>query len=255
MFLLLFIVWNALCADGAKMQTTDAWLEQCEIVMKEANVFGNFSREVAHGIHAMSLQDIRAFFDKEATPENGVPTANRNLNSKEENIVLPNAPDIKGEFQSIAMHTFDVGLRNMNRRNYFQKSGILERLAHHFHMIEVWTKSQTFYQDYVDSGVSNVICGCALDTAENGIDYELESIFYYFKHCFGRSSYFLDYFVHYGAADGSKCPVRANVKVQKLPKLKNSRTWKKWKKMIQRSMSSDEDLRKFSLFMYCALNG
>jgi hypothetical protein len=69
-------------------------------------------------------------------------------NSKEENIVLPNAPDINGEFHSIAMHTFDVGLQNMNRRSYFQKSGILEGLAHHFHMMEVWTKSQTFYQDF-----------------------------------------------------------------------------------------------------------
>ena len=62
MFLLVVLIWKAVLSYGAKLQTatpTDAWLGQCEEIMKKENAFDNFSMAVSHGIHSITLQDIR----------------------------------------------------------------------------------------------------------------------------------------------------------------------------------------------------
>ena len=62
MFLLGVLLWNAVLSDGAKLQSatpTEAWLGQCEDIMKKENAFDNFSMAVSHGIHSITLQDIR----------------------------------------------------------------------------------------------------------------------------------------------------------------------------------------------------
>ena len=62
MFLLGVFLWKGVLSDGAKLQTatpTDAWLGQCENIMKKENSFENFSMAVSHGIHSITLQDVR----------------------------------------------------------------------------------------------------------------------------------------------------------------------------------------------------
>ena len=130
---------------------------------------------------------FRAFFKESAAKENGIPTVNRNLKVDDEDVVSANAPDIPGDFKSIGMHTFDVALRFMDDPNYIQNSGILERLSHHFHMHETWTKAQPFFQTYMESGVDPNVCVCALDSAGNGINQELTNIFLYFRDLFNKS--------------------------------------------------------------------
>ena len=111
---------------------------------------------------------------------------NRNLTVEDEDIIVPHAPDIPGDFKSIGMHTFDVALTFMDDPNYIQNSGILERLSHHFHMQELWTKAQDYFHQFNDSVVDSSVCACALNTTGNGIDRELINIFIYFRDFFNK---------------------------------------------------------------------
>ena len=52
--------------------------------------YKTFSYGVGHGIHALSLEEIRHFFKAEATEENGIPTVNTDFRA--ENSILYNAP-------------------------------------------------------------------------------------------------------------------------------------------------------------------
>ena len=63
----------------------------CEDVFTNNGMnFSTFSEAAAHGIHSLSLEEIRYFFKEDASEENGIPTVNIDLESK--NIFHFNAP-------------------------------------------------------------------------------------------------------------------------------------------------------------------
>ena len=196
------------------------------------------------------------------------------MRAEDDNIIVPNAPDITGDFQSIAMQTFDVALTHMDDPNYIQTNGILERLSHHFHMHELWTKAQTYFEHFADSDLNTTICECARNTTGNGIDQELTNIFLYFRDFFnkpkslkknrkmqsGRCNFYsygygygYSYWLYCGGAEMQAKRGRDVSERKQLPELTNSTAWIEWKKMLQESMLDDKDVRKFALFMYCAL--
>ena len=59
--------------------------ESCQPIMKKHHLSGRFPGAVAHGIHSITLEDIRHYFDPEATESNGVPTLNYDLKDRYEN--------------------------------------------------------------------------------------------------------------------------------------------------------------------------
>jgi len=247
-------------SDFQNSSPSQKWLDQCEGIMKTAKMFNNFSHAVGHGIHSMTLQDIRSFFEKDANSNNGIPTTNRDLCSEDQNIVTQNAPDIPQKFASIGLHTLDFSLQNMDDPNYMQMTNVLARLTHAFHMHDIWTKAQAHYRRFVKEGVDPSICACALDTFENGIHQELRNIFFYFREQFGLIIYWYEY-----RERGPKDPTvedapskmkRSGRHAQKQdwPELTDSTSWKKWKQMLHKSMLSPEDVKKVALFIYCTLN-
>ena len=46
-------------SDFQESTRSAAWQGKCESIMQSENMFNNFSMAVGHGIHSMSLQDIR----------------------------------------------------------------------------------------------------------------------------------------------------------------------------------------------------
>ena len=144
-------------------------------------------------------------------------------------------------------------------------------------MHEMWTKAQAYFKQFADSDLNSTICECALNTAGNGIDQELTNIFLYFRDFFnkpeslkktrrmqsigGSCSWSFGYGYWYSFSCGSSAKedmmmTRGRVVSERkpLPKLTNSTAWIEWKKMLHESMLDDKDVRKFALFMYCALN-
>jgi len=275
---LIFHVAFIFAAQMKSAEPTEEWVKNCKDIMMAENVFHNFSMAVAHGTHSISLQDIRKFFEKDARVMNRIHTVNRDLKADDEDIVTSNAPDIPRDFNSLAMHTFDVALTHMDDKDYIQKSGVLQRLSHHFHMHEIWGRAKVFYEEFAKNGVPERLCSCALNHIDNGIDQELTNIFLYFRDNFnkpkpkrgrkiaaapikdqagGRCRWFgYGYRFNYRRCRhhlNKKRSQREAMQRNPLPKLDSSDAWKVWKEMIMKSMPSDEDVRKFALYMYCAL--
>ncbi len=51
---------------------------------------GNFFKAVAHGVHSVTVEDLRHYFYADASPDNGIPTVNDHLSGKDD--ILFNAP-------------------------------------------------------------------------------------------------------------------------------------------------------------------
>merc|ERR1712142_1084901 len=75
--------------------TTAAQEESCSAII-ERKRFGEYAHIVAHVTHSLTLNDIRAFFKKDADENNGIPIVNLNLT--DEKLVLANAPLIQSRF-------------------------------------------------------------------------------------------------------------------------------------------------------------
>ena len=86
-----------------------------------------------------------------------------------------------------------------------------------------------------NTSVDTLVCNCALNTKENGIEPELINIFLYFRDAYNKPTF------------------PEKTKNRPMPILNNSEAWKVWKKEIQGSMMNDEDIRKFAFYMFCAL--
>jgi len=229
-------------ADFRESLPTAAWTSRCKTTMEDAGLSLNYSTAVGHGIHSMSLQDLRAFFKEDAKLDNGIPTANRDMCAADTDIVLENAPDIPSDFASIGLQTLDVQFQNMDDVNYMEMSDVLQRLVHSFHMHEVWTAAKPYYDEYLANEVSDDVCGCVLDTAENGINQELKNIFLFFRECHGQLCYC-----------GYYEQLLADCQGTSMLKIKDAQSWEEKKKFIQKSMPPNEDVEKIALFLYCRL--
>lgn len=146
--------------------------DTCANVMASAGIDNNnFEAFVSHSIHSLTLDDIRFYFKSDATEDNNIPTVNADMESEER--VLPNAPLIgyDEEFSTPAMRQFDMVLRNMNRADWQVKGySPLEKVAHVFHMAELWNKAGEQY-DVAERLLSpdSELCGCLRDVENNGI--------------------------------------------------------------------------------------
>ena len=112
--------------------------------MKENGLTGRFPGAVAHGIHSITLEDIRYYFKADATEENNVPTLNYNLSEKAAPI-LPHAKlyGYDTSFKTVAMRHLDQVLRDMDKKDwYLTNYNTLEKLVHGMHMDEVWAKTK-----------------------------------------------------------------------------------------------------------------
>ena len=79
--------------------------------------FSSFYQGVAHGVHALSLEEIRHFFKADTPEENHIPTVNTDFRA--DNPVLYNAPiwGYSDRFQTWALKILDFFM--LNDQTYF----------------------------------------------------------------------------------------------------------------------------------------
>ena len=67
---------------------------------------------IAHGIHSLTLADLRHYFNPNANETNNIPTVNRNLSSSEP--ILNDAPDIgqSDRFQTMGLQVAEEVVLN-----------------------------------------------------------------------------------------------------------------------------------------------
>ena len=102
----------------------------------------DFPLGVAHGVHSLTLQELRYFFDKDAAKNNTIPIVNFNLSSPI--LVLQSVPDLKlnNTFITPSMHSVDHILSNWENENFFMEgASVLELLVHNLYMYETLSVS------------------------------------------------------------------------------------------------------------------
>jgi len=210
--------------------------DSCAEILAAANVTGRFAVAVAHGIHDITVEDLREFTGDVPCTGNGVPTVNRDLRS--ESAVLPSAPcldDGDSPFATPSMRVVDAALTRMDDMNYDigSVSG-LKRLVHAFHMREVWALAATQYQALAADPPGRAACACALDVGGNGVLKSLRLIASSLRQAGTVPEGALALAYHHWA-------------------IWKAADWATWKAYMAEQMALC-DTRDLAVFLYCALN-
>jgi len=232
----------------------------CPEILKSYGVSPQFPGVVAHGIHSITVEDLRTF-EQTVSIENSIPTVNRDLMSSFP--IILNAPEIrrpKIDFRTSAMRVVDEVLSHMDNPNYdISQYSTLERLVHAFHMREVWSKAHVEYLKIKSNPPSNEVCKCVRDYENNGVMKMLRFSALAIREpklMFGKTVSLNNGSVSYNSnvynfqfakhADPLKAPSDS------MPPLKTAGGWGQWKKAMMDMKSSDDF--ELALFLYCSLN-
>ena len=90
-------VFLAMCLLAVATAHTHVSPECNRILSEETGIGGadKFFQTVMHGVHSLTLEDLRHYFEPDAPVDNGIPTVNTDLSSPDE--ILPNAPSVGGD--------------------------------------------------------------------------------------------------------------------------------------------------------------
>merc|ERR1711915_1015032 len=146
-------------------------LHWCVNVMTEngLNVTG-FAQDTVHGIHSLSLEEIRHYFEPNATEENKIPVVNLNLLSDEP--IKFHAPMVgyNKAFKTMAMKLMSYVMKN--ERPDFSVQGLnhWEKVGHAYHMQEIYTAAAPIYKRMKEYPPNyNELCPCVNDIVGNGV--------------------------------------------------------------------------------------
>jgi len=119
---------NEAMGDEEEKETCD------EIFTNNGMNYTSFYEGAAHGIHSLSLEEIRHFFKADALKQNRIPAVN--IDFRSENVTHFNAP-----------------------------------ITHQYHIHEIYEKAAVIYNKLVENPPNDVngICACANDLTENGV--------------------------------------------------------------------------------------
>jgi len=151
--------------------------------------YSSFWKGAAHGVHSLSLEEIRYFFKSDAPEQNKIPTVNVDFRS--ENIINFNAPlwGYEDRFDTWALKIMDWFMLNDTPYLYQNRANTLEKITHQYHMQEIYQRAGQIYQQLMKNPPKKVkdICKCAIDLTDNGILTEVVNIARQLKHFGGKS--------------------------------------------------------------------
>jgi len=153
-------------------------MEKCNETMARNGLnFSSFWQGAGHGIHSLSLEEIRHYFEPDAPEENRIPVVNTNLTA--ENTILFNAP-LRGyddDFKTMALKVMAYFM--LNDKPYFYEQGVntLEKVTHQYHMHEIYAAAAPIYRKLKDDPPTDPeLCPCVNDVTGNGILVEMVNI-------------------------------------------------------------------------------
>merc|ERR1711962_873824 len=162
----------------------------CSDVMARNGLnFSSFWQGAAHGLHSLHLEEIRYFFEANATDNNKIPVVNKNLSSEQP--ILFNAPlaGYDGQFNTMALKVMAYFMRN-DRPDFFEQGlNTLEKLTHQYHMHEIYAAAAPIYKKMKQNPPTDPeLCGCVNDITGNKILGEMANIARQLKYFQSRRS-------------------------------------------------------------------
>jgi len=151
--------------------------------------YSSFYQGAGHGIHSLSLEEIRHFFKADAPENNRIPTVN--IDFRSENVIHFNAPlwGYENRFDSWALKIMDWFMLNDQPYLYQNNANTIEKITHQYHMHEIYERAAVIYNELLENPPKDVkgICSCANDLTDNGIMAHVVDIARQLKH-FGVQS-------------------------------------------------------------------
>merc|ERR1711971_1537687 len=150
----------------------------CSDVMARNGLnFSSFWHGAAHGLHPLHLEEIRHFFEPDATENNKIPVVNKNLSSQQ--TILFDAPlaGYDEHFNTMAIKVMAYFMLN-DRPDFFEQGlNTLEKLTHQYHMHGIYAAAAPIYNKMKENPPTDVeLCGCVNDITGNGILIEMANI-------------------------------------------------------------------------------
>jgi len=186
-------------------------MEQCDEIMANNGLnFSSFWHGAAHGLHSISLEEVRHYFEPDAKEENKIPVINTNLSA--EQTILFNSP-LRGydeDFKTMALKVMAFFMLNDKPNFYQQGVNTLEKISHQYHMHEIYAAAAPIYRKLKEDPPADLrLCTCVNDATGNGILEEMVKIAKQLKY-FGRqgrsrcfhSQTYLGYFGYFGYRGG-----------------------------------------------------
>jgi len=150
----------------------------CSDVMARHGLnFSSFWHGAAHGLHSLYLEEIRHFFEPNATEMNKIPVVNKNFSSQQ--TILFNAPlaGYDEHFNTMALKVMAYFMLNDHPDFFLQGVNTLEKLTHQYHMHEIYAAAAPIYNKMKENPPSDPeLCGCVNDITGNGILIEMANI-------------------------------------------------------------------------------
>lgn len=175
-FLLLLLALSAVKASSLPA-------DKCSDVLEASQLHSTFAKSISHGMHSMTVEDLRFHFNPNASEANNIPTVNMDLQSSQP--ILNNAPsrvvsssEASSLFQSHGLRVLDLVLSNMDNKMWDGKNlDILDRIVHSFHMQEMWHQTAVVYKQIVANPPKDkALCPCLKDVESNGIFHHLRDL-------------------------------------------------------------------------------
>merc|ERR1711962_993990 len=148
-----------------------------EIMAQNGLDFSSFWQGAAHGLYALHLEEIRHFFEPNATENNKIPVVNKNLSS--EQTILSNAPHAgyDKQFNTMALKVMAYFMRN-DSPDFFQRGlNTLEKVTRQYHMHEIYAAAAPIYSNMKENlPLGTDLCACVNNIRGNGILVEMANI-------------------------------------------------------------------------------
>jgi len=159
--------------------TEDLELQTCsEIFENQGMNYSSFSVGAGHGVHSLSLEELRYFFKEDAPEHNKIPTVNFDFRS--EDIIHFNAPlrGYSNRFDTWALKIMDWFMLNDAPYLYHNKINTLEKIGHQYHMHEIYARAAEIFRSLEENPPADIenVCSCAVDLTGNGIMTEVVKI-------------------------------------------------------------------------------
>merc|ERR1719309_712240 len=173
----------------AQDEGTEETPPTCEDIFALSGLnYTSFYHGAAHGIHSLSLEEIRYFFKADAKEDNKIPTANIDFRSEEAIHFNAQLWGYENRFDTWALKIMDWFMLNDHPYQFETGTNPLEKLSHQYHMHEIYSRASKMYNEFVKSPPENKqLCACANDVTGNGILEEVANIAKQLKYRGSRS--------------------------------------------------------------------
>jgi len=253
--------------NNSEVNVGNGTAEKCiDIMARNGLDFSSFRHGVGHGIHSLTLEEIRHFFDPDATEENHIPVVNTNLTAEKK--ILPNAPLLgyDEKFKTMALKVMAYFMLNDKPDFYIQGVNTLEKLSHQYHMHEIYAVAAPKYKKLKNKPPSDPeLCPCVNDVTRNGVLDEMGNWHEKQLKMFVRPIGDEDVTIKTALIEQLEEQYLKNSNIANAMELNRREPWKpntftgpeQWvpyQAMLTLARLSEQELKDFTMFMYCKLN-